>query len=52
MNEFTSWDVLRNLLLSVPWTLALSGIAFTGGSILGVAFLVLRIWRPNWTFSK
>ncbi|MEI6112965.1 MAG: amino acid ABC transporter permease [Burkholderiales bacterium] len=47
MNEFTSWDVLRNLLLSVPWTLALSGIAFTGGSILGVAFLVLRIWRPN-----
>ena len=47
MNEFTSWDVLRNLLLSVPWTLALSAIAFTGGSLQGVAFLIIRIWRPD-----
>jgi len=47
MNEFSSWDVLRNLLLSVPWTLALSAIAFAGGSILGIALLIVRIWKPD-----
>ena len=47
MSEFSSWDVLRNLLFSVPWTLALSVIAFTGGTILGIIFLILRIWKPH-----
>jgi polar amino acid transport system permease protein len=47
MNDFSSWDVLRNLLLSVPWTLTLSAIAFSGGTILGIIFLILRIWKPN-----
>ena len=47
MSEFSSWDVLRNLLFSVPWTLALSVIAFCGGTILGIIFLILRIWKPH-----
>lgn len=47
MNDFSTWDVLRNLLLSVPWTIALSLIAFTGGTVLGLGFLVLRIWKPK-----
>ncbi len=41
MNEFTLWDIIRNLLYAVPWTLVLSAIAFLGGGI--VAFLLLVI---------
>lgn len=47
MNTFSSWDVLRNLLLAVPWTLFLSAIAFTGGALLGLSLLVLRIMKPT-----
>jgi polar amino acid transport system permease protein len=47
MNGFSTWDVLRNLLLSVPWTLFLSAIAFVGGTVLGLLLLVLRIMKPN-----
>lgn len=43
MDTFTSWDVLRNLLLSLPWTLILSLIAFLGGGILGLLLLVVRL---------
>jgi len=46
MSEFSSWDVLRNLLLAVPWTLALSVIAFIGGTCIGLVLLVLRIKSP------
>ena len=47
MSSFTTWDVIRNLLLSVPWTLFLSAIAFLGGSVLGLILLVLRIMKPH-----
>jgi polar amino acid transport system permease protein len=47
MGSFSTWDVIRNLLLSVPWTLFLSAIAFFGGTVLGLILLVLRIMRPN-----
>jgi polar amino acid transport system permease protein len=47
MSSFSTWDVIRNLLLSVPWTLFLSAIAFFGGTVLGLILLVLRIMRPN-----
>jgi polar amino acid transport system permease protein len=47
MSSFSTWDVLRNLLLSIPWTLLLSAIAFIGGTVLGLSLLVLRIMRPN-----
>jgi len=43
MDTFTSWDVIRNLLLSLPWTLILSLIAFLGGGILGLVLLVVRL---------
>jgi polar amino acid transport system permease protein len=43
MDTFTSWDVIRNLLLSLPWTLILSLIAFLGGGILGLLLLVVRL---------
>ncbi|OZI67006.1 amino acid ABC transporter permease [Bordetella genomosp. 11] len=46
MNTFSNWDIIRNLLLAVPWTLALSAIAFIGGSLLAVAMLVARLWKP------
>ncbi len=46
MNAFSGWDIIRNLLLALPWTLALSAIAFVGGSLLAVAMLVLRLWKP------
>jgi len=46
MIQFTFWDILRNLLLSLPWTLVLSFIAFGGGAILGLLLLVLRLAWP------
>ncbi len=47
MSSFSTWDVIRNLLLSLPWTLFLSAIAFLGGIVLGLVLLILRIMRPN-----
>jgi polar amino acid transport system permease protein len=46
MNAFSDWDIVRNLLLAVPWTLLLSAIAFFGGSVLALLLLVLRLWKP------
>jgi polar amino acid transport system permease protein len=47
MNEFTYWDIVRNLLLALPWTFALSAIAFGGGTVVGLLLLVLRIMKPR-----
>jgi hypothetical protein len=35
MIEFTLWDIVRNLLLALRWTVALSAIAFIGGGFVG-----------------
>jgi len=43
MVDFTLWDIVRNLLLAVRWTVLLSLIAFVGGGIVGLALLVARI---------
>jgi len=43
MVEFTLWDIARNLLLAARWTIALSAIAFIGGSLVGLVLLVARI---------
>lgn len=48
MVEFTTWDVLRNLLLAARWTVVLSLIAFAGGALVGAALLMLRIAKPRW----
>ncbi len=45
MVDFTLWDILRNLLLALRWTVALSLIAFVGGGLVGLLLLVARIAR-------
>ena len=43
MVDFSLWDIFRNLLLALRWTVALSLIAFVGGGLVGIALLVARI---------
>ena len=45
MTEFTTWYILRNLLLAARWTLVLSLVSFVGGGLLGTGLLFLRIGR-------
>lgn len=41
--DFTFWDILRNLLLGLQWTLALSLVAFIGGGVIGLLVMTMRI---------
>jgi len=43
MVEFTYWDIARQLLLALRWTVGLSLIAFVCGGLLGLGLLVLRL---------
>ena len=43
MNDFSLWDILRNLLLALRWTVALSAIAFVGGGQVGALLLLARL---------
>jgi polar amino acid transport system permease protein len=43
MVEFSLWDILRNLLLALRWTVALSLIAFIGGGVVGALLLFARL---------
>jgi polar amino acid transport system permease protein len=43
MVEFSLWDILRNLMLALRWTVALSLIAFVGGGIVGGLLLFARL---------
>ena len=43
MVDFSLWDIFRNLLLALRWTVVLSLIAFVGGGVVGLALLVARI---------
>jgi len=43
MTEFSLWDILRNLLLALRWTVVLSLIAFVGGGLVGALLLFLRL---------
>lgn len=45
MVDFSLWDIFRNLLLALRWTVVLSLIAFAGGALVGLALLVARIAR-------
>jgi polar amino acid transport system permease protein len=45
MTTFSLWDIWRNLLQALPWTVGLSLIAFAGGGIVALALLVARIAR-------
>ena len=48
MNEFTLWDILRNLLLALRWTVVLSLIAFVGGGLVGGLLLFFRLRAGKW----
>jgi polar amino acid transport system permease protein len=43
MIEFSTWDILRNLLLATRWTILLSLVSFVGGGAVGLLLLFLRI---------
>ncbi len=43
MLEFSTWDILRNLLLAARWTVLLSLIAFVAGGFVGLLVLVARV---------
>ncbi len=49
--DFTLWDVVRNLLIGLQWTVALSLVAFIGGGVIGLLVMTLRISTlsaPRW----
>lgn len=43
--DFTFWDILRNLLVGLQWTLLLSLVAFACGGVAGLLLLLARISR-------
>ena len=43
MVDFSIWDILRNLLLAMRWTVVLSLIAFAGGGLVGLGLLIARL---------
>ena len=43
MNDFSIWDIVRNLLRALRWTVALSAIAFVGGGLVGALLLFARL---------
>ncbi|MFZ2296532.1 MAG: amino acid ABC transporter permease [Polaromonas sp.] len=43
MVDFSLWDIVRNLLMALRWTVALSLIAFVGGGIVGLILLIARL---------
>ncbi|MGV1756234.1 amino acid ABC transporter permease [Rhizobium sp. AC27/96] len=45
MIQFTTWDILRGLLLATRWTILLSLVSFAGGAIVGATLLFLRIGK-------
>lgn len=47
MTQFTTWDILRNLLSAAEWTLVLSLVAFIGGAALGLTVLMLRVGKSR-----
>lgn len=48
MSDFSLWDIYRNLLLAMRWTVGLSLIAFVGGGVVGSVLLVMRLSHRRW----
>jgi polar amino acid transport system permease protein len=48
MVDFSLWDIVRNLLLALRWTVLLSLMAFVGGGVVGLSLLVARISPSVW----
>ncbi|NTF07405.1 amino acid ABC transporter permease [Agrobacterium rubi] len=47
MIEFSTWDILRNLLLAARWTVLLSLVSFMGGALVGLVLLFMRISKKK-----
>lgn len=47
MIEFSTWDILRNLLLAARWTVLLSLVSFIGGAMVGLVLLFMRISKKR-----
>ncbi|MGV1752712.1 amino acid ABC transporter permease [Agrobacterium sp. CG674] len=47
MIEFSTWDILRNLLLAARWTVLLSLVSFIGGAMVGLVLLFMRISKKK-----
>ena len=43
MSDFSFWDIVRNLLTGLQWTLLLSMVAFIGGGVIGLLVMTMRI---------
>jgi len=48
MVDFSFWDIFRNLLLALRWTVVLSLIAFAGGGLMGLMLLIARLSHFKW----
>ncbi|AHL75582.1 amino acid ABC transporter permease [Stutzerimonas stutzeri] len=48
MMEFTFWDIARNLLVGLQWTLVLSLVAFVCGGVVGLLVMLARIAPVRW----
>jgi polar amino acid transport system permease protein len=47
MIEFSTWDILRNLLLATRWTMLLSLVSFVGGGLVALLLLFMSISRKK-----
>lgn len=47
MTDFTTWDILRGLLLATRWTILLSLVSFIGGGTVGAILLFMRIGKSK-----
>lgn len=46
--EFTFWDIARNLLTGLQWTLVLSLVAFVCGGVVGLLVMLARVSPIGW----
>jgi polar amino acid transport system permease protein len=47
MSDFTTADIVEQLLLATRWTIALSLVAFLGGGALGLAIALMRMAKAK-----
>ncbi|MYZ42028.1 amino acid ABC transporter permease [Schauerella aestuarii] len=58
MIEFSTWDILRNLLLAARWTVVLALVTFVTGTALGLVVLMMRssrnkiLQRTAWVYIE
>ena len=48
MDEFSTWDIARNLAFAAEWTIVLALTAFVLGGVVGLAVLGARIAKNRW----